>query len=477
MLMRCAAPVIRKTRESSGAVLVLVALVLPAMIGVGGLIADVGNWYAHRRHLQVMADAGALAGAGKFRIPCTPAPIVEAATDYSSVQMEGGGPVPSPSHNPQIGSTAAAQLHGRINSKTYFNQGVPNDDTIVADPCTAKMIDVKLTETDLPWFLKLAQVDFINAHARLEIKKKLTAHNSLPVGVPEVGPLKAKALFVDEANGTVVASTDIVKVGTSDGLAIWSNSAVPVAVPIEVSKIGVRIVLSGGSSTQCGDPLVECYGAGTSTAIVAGDPGLAHIRGYASTPAGTATDPKVRQATLSSVSCEEDAYFTARVTAGSCSAGITAVIDGLPDTATVFAKRANGANTKVPLTFTRRRVDGLDRHPDRHGRRGGRHQPLLRLGQRHAHRKRSAAGVRGRREPLGLRPDQAAAALRGRRLGRELLPALRRVHARPHRQGRAQAGTAARPERRRPDHLAEGGGRRQPEPGTGLRPRAVEPPR
>ena len=53
---------------------------------------------------------------------------------------------------------------------------------------------------------------------------------------------------------------------------------------INTAHIGVRIVLSGSSdSPTCGDPLVDCYGAGTSDAIAAGIPGLVHIRGW-STP-------------------------------------------------------------------------------------------------------------------------------------------------------------------------------------------------
>jgi hypothetical protein len=214
------------------------------------------------------------------------------------------------------------------------------------------MVDVKLTETDLPWFLKLAKVvPFINAHARVEIRQKTTGKGALPIGVPEVGPQKAKAIFVNEGTGAVIASTDLNRTGTSaDGLALWSNSGAPLAVTVDTAKIGVRIVLSGSNSTNCGDPLVDCYGAGTNAAIVAGDPGLAHIRGWSSTPAGTATIPQARNVDLLGGTCE-DGYFTATATYP-CTVGIKATIDGLPTTATVFARRATGANTKVPLTYS-----------------------------------------------------------------------------------------------------------------------------
>ncbi len=347
--MSSAAAMTRAAGDAGGAVLVLVALTLPVMIGFGGLIVDVGNWFAHKRHLQVQADAGALAAAGKFRIPCVSAAIVNEAGKYSSVEYSGPGYTPGPGYNPQIGGTPAARLHSEINSKTFYNQPTPVDgDVVEGDPCAAKMIDVKLTETDLPWYLRLAQVPFVNAQARVEIKQKTTGAGALPIGVPEVGPQKAKAIFVDETTGDVITSTNLVRTGTSNGLAIWSNSAAPVPVAVNSPKVGVRIVLSGTSSTNCGDPLVDCYGAGTNAAIVANTPGLAHIRGWSSTPAGTATAPQARNVEVLAGSCE-DGYFTATATYP-CTVGIRATIDGLPSTATVFAKRTTGANTKVPLT-------------------------------------------------------------------------------------------------------------------------------
>lgn len=334
-------------RNSGGAVLVLVALMLPALIGAGGLVIDVGNWFSHKRHLQVEADAGVLAAAGRFRVPCTASVITDEAALYSSVGVAG--------YNPQVGGTPQARLHKAINSTTFFGQASPVDSTVVTgDPCTAKMIDLKLTETDVPWFLRLAGVTpFINAQARVEIKPKTTGEGSLPIGVPDTGPRKARALFVDETTGGVLGTAVLSPTGTSGGLSIWSSAGSPISVPISGTKIGVRILLSGGSTANpsCGDPLVDCYGAGTNTAIVANTAGLAHIRGYSTAGVGTASVPIVRSATMLAGTCTEDGYFTATVAAGSCSAGVSATIQGLASTATVFAQRVSGANTKVPLTF------------------------------------------------------------------------------------------------------------------------------
>lgn len=336
-----------RVRAERGAVLVMVAIAFPVMVAMGGLVIDVGNWFAHQRHLQTQADAGALAGAGKFRYPCVDAPILEEVSKYSSVETQAG----DPSWNPQFGGTPASELHQEINSPTWYDQSTPVDDSVrTGGPCAAKMIDVKLTETNLPWWLKAARfVPYINTHARVEIRQQTVSRGALPVGVPEVGPRKAKALFVNESDGTVIASADLTRIGTSGGLATWSNAGSPVSVDVNTSKIGVRIVLSGTTSTTCGDPLVNCYGAGTNTAIVAGSPGLSHIRGYATSPAGSATAPQARNVELFNGSCE-DGYFT---TAGPypCAVNVSAVVDfgDAPiDTVRVLAKKT-GANNNTTV--------------------------------------------------------------------------------------------------------------------------------
>ena len=338
----------RTARHDSGAVLVLFALMLPVLIGMGGLVIDVGNWFAHKRHLQTQADAGALAGAGDFRFPCSDALILEKVAKYSTVDDAAG-------YNPQIGDTALDELHDEINSKTWYDQASPTDDSVrTGGPCAAKMIDVKLTETDLPWWLRLFGdlVPYINTHARVEIFQQKVGAGSLPVGVPEVQPKKARAIFVDEVTGDPIASAGLVRTGSEGGLAIWSNVALPVTVKIDASRIGVRIVLSGSDSTTCGDPLVSCYGAGTNTAIVANTPGLAHIRGWSNATAGTATDPQVRDAELFAGSCE-DGYFTATASYP-CSVNVGAVVEfggSSIDTVRVLAKKTGAKdNTAVELT-------------------------------------------------------------------------------------------------------------------------------
>jgi hypothetical protein len=341
----------RSARGDAGAVLVMVAITLPVLIGACGLVIDVGNWFAHKRHLQTQADAGALAGAGKFKYPCVDQPIIDEVSKYSSIDTPPG----DPSYNPQIGDTLPSELHQMMNSTLFYDQSSPVDDSVrTGGPCEAKMIDVKVTETNLPWWLKLFgdSVPFINAQARVEIKQQTIAAHALPVGVPEVGPRHARAIFVNETTGAVISAATLTRTGTSGGLAIWTNAGAPVSVPINTAKVGVRILLSGTTAAaQCGDPLVNCYGAGTNAAIVAGAPGLLHIRGYSTTTAGTGTAPQVRDVQLFNGGCE-DGYFTTTATYP-CSVNVSATVDfGGASIAgvRVYAKKT-GANNNTAVAL------------------------------------------------------------------------------------------------------------------------------
>ena len=52
-------------------VLVLVAVTLPVMLMLTSFVVDVSNWWEHKRHLQIEADAAVLAGGGVYAFPCT----------------------------------------------------------------------------------------------------------------------------------------------------------------------------------------------------------------------------------------------------------------------------------------------------------------------------------------------------------------------------------------------------------------------
>jgi hypothetical protein len=339
-----------------GAVLVMVVLWIPVLAVMLTFVVDVGNWFEHKRHLQMQADAAALAGAQEFGTCPDDGPIEAAAGAYA-------GDV----HNAQIGGTPPERVFRLINSKTFHNQPDDPDDTVEAGPCEAGMLDVKLTEVDLPWFLPPvgflekavpSKVSFINAQARVSINQLDATAGSLPVGVPDTNPKSARATFINEATGAVLGSTSLVKTGTSNGLAVWDNADAPLPVTLASGdvSVGVVIALGGTGSTACGQPLVKCYDAGAAT-LPSGLPsrGIVHLRGWSAAGDGAQPNPPiVRWAELVSGTCA-DPYFTSPET--SCTVGVRARVDfstvgGVDQTTAVGAKlTARAGGQAYPLTY------------------------------------------------------------------------------------------------------------------------------
>ena len=325
-------------KRENGGVLVMVALILPVLILFVSFVVDVGNWFEHKRHLQLQADAAALAGGGSFLLPCADAPIETEARKYA------GDPTQVTRFNQQVPPTADANIHVLINSTDFWNNGGV-DYSDGGPPCAAKMVDVKITESNLPFFFGLGAhfVPAINAHARVEIQALNTGGGALPVGVPDVNPTSARAWFVNEATGEVLASTPLTNGAPAGGLSIWDNSASPVPVPISGARIGVRVAFGGGTSTTCGDLLVQCYDLTSGNGIV-------HARGWSSAGSGAQPNPPLaRSVTLFPGTCT-DPYFSA---GAACTIGVRADVDFGGDPALVGAKlEATVGGTTHPLTYS-----------------------------------------------------------------------------------------------------------------------------
>jgi Flp pilus assembly protein TadG len=320
-----------------GGVLVMVAVWLPVLLVFLMFVVEVGNWFEHKRHLQMQADSGAFAGGDLFNACFTDNATGSAAIDSEARRYAGdpswAGALGAAVYNSQIGGSNRGAVTVRINRKTFQVGGPPADDTIESGACTAKMVDVKVTEANLPWFFRLRVVPAINAHARVEMRQKDTAAGSLPVGVPDTNPLSAAAIFVNQTTGATIASEALTKIGTTTmngaSLTQWSGSASPVSVPID--GVAVIIALSGlapwspsGTLTEiCGQTLVECYDGG------GGGPwtGLNFIHAYRATGGSpSATNPVVRDVVLYNQSCGDGSgpYFLLRAR---CTIGLKAKID------------------------------------------------------------------------------------------------------------------------------------------------------
>jgi Flp pilus assembly protein TadG len=334
--MRVIAHVFRRLhREERGSVLLFVVGFLPVACAVAAFVIDVGNGAEHRRHLQLQADAGALAAAQEFNGCFLDDGAANTAIEDAAIEYAGG------THNPQVGADdPQARVQTRVNATNYTTPSFSD-----GEPCDTGFVDVKLLEKDSPpVFGFVGQHDF-RAHARVQIFRLESSNRLLPVAVPNPDPEVAAVTFIDESTGTVLASTTLTKNGNENGLMIWDNSGAPVSVPINVEHVGVRIALGGGTSTTCGDPAVVCYDAGSTH-------GLVHIRGWTAAGTGAPKVPIARAVTLLPGTCP-DPYFTHADV--SCTIGVNATVDfGVPNPVTTLGATvaATVGGVSYPLTFS-----------------------------------------------------------------------------------------------------------------------------
>jgi len=78
-------------RDQDGSVLVYVALLLPIIIGFGGLSLDIGSWYKIQQDAQIAADAGATAGAWEVGNGSASTVVSAATTDVGLNGFAGSG--------------------------------------------------------------------------------------------------------------------------------------------------------------------------------------------------------------------------------------------------------------------------------------------------------------------------------------------------------------------------------------------------
>jgi hypothetical protein len=301
----------RALRDERGVATVIVVLSIPLLILFCVFAVDVANWYVHKRHLQTQADAAALAGAGLYTFPaCDDNLIINTAKRYSG-KGDAVATYNAPDGPEGVG-TPQSRLFAEINKPNYKDQTEPNEADLAGSPspCTAKFVDVKMTEKDVPLIFSTAflPVAHINAQARVKLFQVDGGKGLLPLGVQEAAPRKVRAYVVDEATGTPIpgASAVLATAGSSGGLVRFNNDAAPVTfdVPAGTSRLGVRLALSGtDTSTTCGDQLVNCYDSASAN-------GLSFIHTWSDAPlTNPATDaPVARSVYLQPGTCGNGSF-------------------------------------------------------------------------------------------------------------------------------------------------------------------------
>jgi hypothetical protein len=330
-----------RLQDERGGVLLITAVSLLVLVLFVAFVIDVGNWKEHKRHLQLQADAAALAGAGSLALPvCNDTLVTTATRDYAGTDA-----TYLADYNDQVASQYndaghVPNLHILINSLGYYGETGAGNNT-GGSPCAtsppnqfcngAQGIDVKATEENLPWFFFGGLVPKINAHARACLMQQTSSANSLPIAVPNPKPKTAAAIFVDYGNSLqVIGVAPLIEcAGAScpSSPNIWSSAATNVSV---APQTGVIIAISGrpdpnwsgNVATICGQPLTTCFDATNDPSTV----GVNFIRGWTNSGSGRQPGPPVlREVQLFPGDCGGDAYF--QFTGGACNVTLAAIVD------------------------------------------------------------------------------------------------------------------------------------------------------
>ena len=239
----------------------------------------------------------------------------------------------------------------RLNSADLPQPGQPGGHNRRRAHVRFGMVDVKLTETDLPWFLKAAQfVPFINAHARVSIVQAETISGALPVGVPDPRPARARVTFIDESTGEVLGERNLLRAGRRSGLR-RSGTTRAIRSPHGRSPAHRR---SRGPQQHEQRPLRLWRSPRGLLRLPVSRMALLHIRGWSG--AGTVTPPTIRSRGTSGCSPAPAPVRTSRIRPPSASTGVDAQIDF----GTAGPRRASsgarivaslGGNKSYPLTY------------------------------------------------------------------------------------------------------------------------------
>ena len=213
-----------RARDERGQVVVLFALLIPVFLALGAIVLDVGNWYIHKKHLQTLVDAGALAAAPKF-VGCSFQFGNPAAANHAirEVALEYAGDPSRDSATRNRQHQEPNDVHVLLNSTRYWEPGDPTSGTAVAGldytwdidgrrrrwrsrAASALWTSRRPTRTCRFLSALLPILPDIKARARIEVRQIIEQNGMLPWAVPEVEPAAVAALFVDENSGDVIAS-------------------------------------------------------------------------------------------------------------------------------------------------------------------------------------------------------------------------------------------------------------------------------
>jgi hypothetical protein len=197
-------------------------------------------------------------------------------------QYNGTGlsPANSPTYNGQYtnksvatpSATYNAGTHNvipELNKPNFINQSFPNDTSpltgkaLSGSPCTDGLIDVKMTESNVPSYIPAAlnplsfvTAPYINKEAEIEFESESQSNGAEPFVEPLPNPASETGQLVNEANGNLIGSpftlSEVSSGGVADPTTVSGSITLPTAIDANApsnGNIGVEITPSNTNTT------------------------------------------------------------------------------------------------------------------------------------------------------------------------------------------------------------------------------------
>lgn len=338
-----------------GSIVIGAAITIVAFGLLGALLVEVGQWFQHRRHVQVRADSAALAG-GQALNACFDIPSVytEATADTyieSWAKSYGGltgGALAAP-YNKQFGTSSSNLMS--FQSDSFPSAGTPtparnlDNECFQADGVTPNLtLDVKMAQEGIPPLFSFSPLATVHGWARVQLQEVASLKPSLPLAIPEVNPKQVDVTFVNESSGNeltgcsgaaLVPNTKpgnptcsfyLTKQSSGGGLTPWNGDAT-VNVPGAGSNVGVRVGIGGevgNCANSTGGANYSCYDINHT------NNGVVMIRSYATGGSRTGTNPPILHGVWPGSTCSGSPFFAdINVTSANpnCDVGLEADVD------------------------------------------------------------------------------------------------------------------------------------------------------
>jgi len=409
-------PLAALRRSERGAVIVMVAVWLPVLAIFASFAIDVAHFYDYSRNLQNRADAAAFAAGDEMGNACASNPTDPRTSPELPIgqmaQLFSGPPgsssdLPYPYNGagsplaafPSIGAYQnvpnlnvrnggnGANYHVLLNADNYaqasgtnfamgdfcngdptldktdkecYGKTLPAGSQLAKDCASGPMVDVKVTQTNLPLFFTLPLLSGIapniSAQARVAAQGIGQANNLKPLGVQDPGVVPCVQVQFKRTSDNVNVATFQLAVNnaltTSTGPIIWDNSGHNggagdgINIPSGTNLYMKAILYAPGASGDCST-------LGSPLTYEGSNNGILYLNSYGTT-LPTATDPPklVGNGSGGGVSllnntCSHDQYFSNNT--GSCTVTVCAIAAFTPGS-TNQELTLNGNNNSMSLS-------------------------------------------------------------------------------------------------------------------------------